>query len=372
MIAFGIALGPDQLVAVLPGGRRLETADTADLRQAFTDLHKTAGLPRARVHVALLPPLVDLRRVRLPPMRSEDRCRVLERDASRYFVGVREPQVVAIDAALAGCAPVRLVEEIEAAVAGVGWELGIVAPAHVAWALSLPDGRHAIPPSGRTVAEWIAVARRRITDRGRLRPSDAQITVADIDPYFAAAEQVIHARTLALCSGSRRAGLRRAARRRSAIMLAAAASCLIVAAILDYWGLGRELDALHARRERIATQVAAAMRTRDSLTTLIGVAGTIGMLETRTPRWSAFFADLADDLPRDAYLSGFESRGDSVVVSGVAGDAAGVLHSLEQMPAFVAVHADGPIRQDVSPAGLVREHFRFSGHWTPDGSGGPP
>lgn len=379
MIAIGVALGggPDRLVAVLPGGRRLETPETADLRQVFTDLHKAAGVPRARVHIALLPPLVDLRRVRLPPMRTEDRRRVLERDASRYFVGVREEQVVAIDGALACAVPARLVEEIEAAVTAVGWEIGVVAPAQGAWALTLPDGRHAIPLGGSSGTEWIAVARGRITDRGRLRTSDAQssdapIPVANIDPYFAAADHVVHARTLALHSVSRRTANRRAARRRAMIMLAAAAGCLIGAAVLDYWGLGRELDTLRARRASIATQVSAAIRTRDSLTALSEVAGSIGSLETRKPRWSVFFADLADDLPRDAYLSSVESRGDSVVVTGVASDAAGVLHGLEQLPGLAAVHADGPIRQDVTPDGVVREHFRFSGLRTWGGNGGPP
>ena len=372
MKAIGIALGTDRLVAVLPGGRQLETSDTADLRQVFADLKTTAALTRARASIALLPPFVDVRRVRLPPMRSADRERVLERDAARHFVGVREPQVVATDARLAVAAPARLVAEIEAAVAAVGWELGILTPAHVAWALSLPDGRHAISLCGSTAGEWISVAGSRITDRGRLRPADPPITVADIDPYFVAAAQVIHARRLGLCSGSRRAELRKAARRRSGIQVVAAGACLIAAAILDYWGLGREIEALRARREGIATRVATAMRTRDSLSALSSVAGAIGSLEARKPRWSAFLADLADDLPPDAYLSAFESRGDSVVVTGIAGDAAGVLHGLEQLPALVGVHADGPIRQDVSPAGVVREHFRFSGRWTPGGSGGPP
>jgi len=376
VIAIGVALGPDRLVAVLPGGRRLETPETADLRQVFTDLYKTAGVPRAHVHIALVPPLVDLRRVRLPPMQREDRRRVLGRDASRYFVGAREPQVVAIDGALACAVPARLVEEIEAAVSSVGWEIGVVAPAQGAWALTLPDGRHAIPLGGSTGTEWIAVARGRIADRGRLRTSDAQgpdtPIPANIDPYFAAADHVVHARTLALHSESRRTASRRAARRRSMIMLAAAAGCLIGAAVLDYWGLGRELDALRARRASIATQVAAAIQTRDSLTALSEVAGSIGSLETRKPRWSVFFADLADDLPRDAYLSSFESRGDSVLVTGVASDAAGVLHGLEQLPGLAAVHADGPIRQDVTPDGVVREHFRFSGLRTWGGNGGPP
>src|SRR5215510_4798488 len=101
MKPIGISLGTDRLVAMLPGGRRIDSTEVTDLRQAFAELKKVAGLARARVTIALLPPLIDLRRVKLPPLRQEERRRVLARESGRYFVGVREPQVIASDASLA-------------------------------------------------------------------------------------------------------------------------------------------------------------------------------------------------------------------------------------------------------------------------------
>lgn len=363
MKPIGIALGPDRLVAVLPGGRRLETADTADLRQAIADLKKQSGLAQARVSVAFVPPLVDVRRVRLPPMRNEERRRVLERDASRHFLGAREPQSVAIDrdSTLAAAVSARLLEDIEGAIAAAGWRLAAVVPAQVAWAASLPDGQHAI--ALHHVTEKVEVRQRRLSNHARLRPSDQSIQASSIDPFFAAAERVISVRALTLCSAARRAQMRRADRKFATILLAAAGACLIGAAGLDYWGLDRELAALRARRAEIASQVAVAIRMRDSLSALTGITRTLDNVVATTPRWSAFFADLADDLPRDAYLTGFEARGDTVIVTGVAGDAAGVLRGLQHITALVAVHADGPIRQDISPSGTVREHFRFAGRW---------
>src|SRR6476646_9435370 len=113
MKAIGIALGADRLVADLPGGRHLETSEVGDLGRALMELKERARLARARVTVALLPPLVELRRVTLPPLRESERRRVLARDVARYFIAVREPQVVGSEALLAAAAPARLIADVE-------------------------------------------------------------------------------------------------------------------------------------------------------------------------------------------------------------------------------------------------------------------
>ena len=363
MKSIGIALGVDRLVAVLPGGRRLETPDIADLRQTVADLKKQSGVAQARVSVALVPPLVDVRRVRLPPMSSEERRRVLERDAARHFVGARDPQTAAIDrgSSLGAAVSTRLLEEVEGAIAAAGWRLAVVVPAQVVWAALLPDGEHTI--ALQQVIAKVEVRQRRLSSHARLRPSDQHVHPSHIDPYFAAAKHVSGVRALSLCSATRRAQIGRVDRKTAMLLLAAAGACVIVAAGIDYWGLDRELAALRARRAEIAPQVVVAMRMRDSLNALTGLTRALDNVVATTPRWSAFFADLADDLPRDAYLTGFEARGDTVIVTGVSSDAAGVLRGLQQIPALASVHADGPIRQDISPNGVVREHFRFAARW---------
>ena len=94
MKRIGIALGADRLMAALPGGRRLETAEIADLKKVLEDLKQAAELPLARVTVALLPPLVELRRISLPRLQPDEHRRVIARDVGRYFMGAREPQIV--------------------------------------------------------------------------------------------------------------------------------------------------------------------------------------------------------------------------------------------------------------------------------------
>ena len=366
MTPIGVALGPDRLVAMLPGGRQLDSTDVADPRRTFAELRSASGLASARVSIALIPPLVDLRRVTLPPLRVEERRRVLERDAARYFVGARDAQVVASEGSLAAAAPARLIEELEGAVAECGWTLSTIVPAHVAWAARLGNGHHAVRLPHAT--EVLRVSEGRLVERARLRtgesPGDA--TISDIDPYAVAAEYAPRvAPGLELCSATRRAARRLAAKRMSAALGAAAALCVLLAAGVDYWRLGHELRILRGRRAALAAEVAAAMQLRDSISRATELAQTIGRLDASSPSWSSLFTDLTDDLPRDAQVAAFEARSDSFAITGVAREATGVLRGLERISRITRIRADGPIRQEVTPDGVVREHFRFAARLAP-------
>jgi len=368
MKTIGIALGPDRLAAVLAGGRRLEATEVGDFARALAELKATTGLARARVSIALVPPLVELRRVTLPPLRADERRRVLGRDVARYFIGVREHQVVGSDGAFAAAASARLIDAIEAAVAGVGWTLGVVVPAHAAWAAEVRDGRVAARLPHAT--EVVRAERGRIVERERHRPGETDPQAVEIDPYSVAAEHASARHALDLCSEARHAARRRGTRRLATAFAAAAAACVLLAVALDYWGLQRELAAVRARRAAIAGEVATAMATRDSLNSVAGLVATLRAVDARAPRWSTFFTDLADYLPRDAHLVALRAVGDSVAAVGIAREAAGAFEGLARMPNLAGVRADGPIRQEVAPSGVVREHFGVSARW--GGRGGSP
>ena len=361
MKTIGIALGPDRLVALLPGGRRLETTEAGDLARALAELQQTTGLARARVSVALVPPLVELRRVTLPPLRADERRRVLARDVARYFIGVRDHQVVGSDGTFAAAAPARLIDAIEAAVAGVGWTLGAVVPAHAAWAAQARDGRLAARLPHAT--EVVRVERGRIVERERRRPGETDPQAVEIDPYAVAAAHATAGHGLELCSEARHTARRRGTRRLATVLAVGTAGCLLIAVALDGWGLERELAVVRARRAAVASEVAAAMATRDSLDSVAGVVTTLRALDASIPRWSTFFTDLADYLPRDAHLVALRAVGDSVAAVGIAREAAGVFEGLARMPRLAGVRADGPIRQEVAPSGVVREHFGLSARW---------
>ena len=155
----GIALAPDRLWAVrggMVGSRAARREDpriralaplgdgTAwpDLAAALAELRAEMGGRGGTIAIALLP-LVQLRRLDLPPLGDQETQHVLSRGAARYFVGVREPQSVSVSrilrrwrrtgAVIAAATPTRIVSAIVAAAEEAGWRVSAIAPAHAAW-----------------------------------------------------------------------------------------------------------------------------------------------------------------------------------------------------------------------------------------------
>jgi hypothetical protein len=365
MKQIGIALGADRLRAALPGGRSFETTDVADFARALIDLKKDSNLAVAAVTVAVLPPLVEVRRIPLPTLRPDEHRRVIARDVARYFVGARDPQVIGSDPPFAAAISAHLITSIESAVKQVGWRLRAVVPAQVAWAARARDGQ--IVARAHNFAELLELRGGKVVQRTRLRAGDTVTTATVIDPFVIAAEQapLLAENALQLLTDAHRAIRRQRARRLAGFLTAAAGLCLLISAALDWWGLSRELATLRERRVAIAGDVARAMQWRDSLARVEGVLASLRSLEEASPRWTLFFADLAAYLPREAHLVAFRTVGDSVAMVGVAPEAASVFQGLERMPRLSAVSADGAIRQVVTATGIVREHFGVSARWTP-------
>lgn len=355
-----IALAPNRLAAVLPGGRVLETEDVSDLGQAVRDLRVGSGLARASVDVALVPPLVDVRVVKLPPMKDAERLRIVERDASRYFVGMTEPVVIGTTASPAGvfaaAVSSELLAQVESAIMSVGWALGTVIPAPFAWSAGLADGQVAVVLE--QGVEVLQVRRHRLVERRRHRVAPAGVPLLQ-EPVAAAARHASVPWAPELVSNKRR-GVRTQVTKRVMIgFFAATAALLLLAAGLDYWGLSRRLVSIEAHRAALAPAVSRAIATNDSLATLVGGLGTLQGLTQSNRRWSAFLADLADFLPRDAHLVGLRVSGDSATLEGIAGRSAGVFDALEEMPSITGLRAAAPIQRDVQADGSVREHFAF-------------
>jgi hypothetical protein len=365
MTRIGVALAPGRLLAITPTGERHEFSWDRDVRTAFAALREAVALPVARVTVALVPPLVELRLLSLPPLRDDERRRVLARDAARHFIGVREPQVIGANvlsyrgapvSVVAAAASAGLVEEIEAGLAGVGWMLASIVPAQAAWAVHANGTIVARLPQA---TEVVWVERGRVIERRRLKPDAADPPGAQPldDPLALAAACAPRVHQLELCSEGRHAIRRRVARRAAAGLAIVAATCLVLAAGIDYWGLGRQLAAVRARRTALAPAVAAAMQDRDSLGALTASLTTLATLRATAPRWSAFLTDLADYLPRDAHLVTLHADADSAVLHGVARHAGGVFQAVQRMPGVTGVRAEAPIRQDLAPDGTAREQF---------------
>ncbi|HEU4628956.1 MAG TPA: PilN domain-containing protein [Gemmatimonadaceae bacterium] len=157
----GVALGPEELVGVnlraasttgaaaAPWRHPLtplpaEGSDWPALTAALRALAAWAGVDGGELSVALLPPLAQLATVELPPLRANELRRLVARNAPRYFLGAREPQVVAVElptraargapaAVTVAAAPARLVDAIHRAAGAAGFTVRTTVPAEAAW-----------------------------------------------------------------------------------------------------------------------------------------------------------------------------------------------------------------------------------------------
>lgn len=111
---------------------------------ALRELADTLGATGGRLVVALMPPLTEVRRLDLPPLKPEELQQLLSRNAGRYFLTAREPQFIGTTsirrASRNGPAPIvgasasaRLVNAIYAAARDAGWDVEGVVPAEVGW-----------------------------------------------------------------------------------------------------------------------------------------------------------------------------------------------------------------------------------------------
>ncbi|HET9425496.1 MAG TPA: PilN domain-containing protein [Gemmatimonadaceae bacterium] len=114
------------------------------LTTALRQLADRLGAAEGKLVVALMPPLTEVRRLDLPPLKREQVLQLLSRNASRYFVTAREPQVVGTSIPRRGsrsgpvpvlgvAASARLVSAIAASAKEAGWILEGVVPAEVGW-----------------------------------------------------------------------------------------------------------------------------------------------------------------------------------------------------------------------------------------------
>lgn len=124
-------------------------AEWPSLAAALRELAPVPGHAAARLAVALMPGLTEVRRLELPPMREEELRQLLTRSASRYFVAMRGSAVVGTIGAsrglrgagrtagagpVAAAAPARLVAAIHSAAREAGFAIESISPAEGAWA----------------------------------------------------------------------------------------------------------------------------------------------------------------------------------------------------------------------------------------------
>jgi hypothetical protein len=427
-LRIGLALRGDLLVAraapsALPGDAWSRTLTEApDTQGAWPDLERAMGELRALLpatakvtaSVMLLPPLVQLRNIDLPPLRPDERRRALTRDASRWFVGAREPQIVdavptgIASAVVAAAVPMRFAEAIVRAGKSAGIAVRTVQPAPWGWAALLEPARRdstlAMVVPGPHGVDIIQLARGTVTAVRRLRIGDGLThelnTLLAAEGATGASAVVIGSGALAesLTTGL---GVRGIARRddaaglaasmaahvrgpellpedaraahavgvtRTARTLAFAATALaLMAAGVELWGGHRQLAGLKQERATIHNHVERAIAARDSVTVLEAQFSVVATTAHAAPRWTAVLVDLTRALPDDAHLVSFAAAGDSIMLVGEAAHAADVFDALRRDVRIAGVRADAPIRREFGAGRSQVERFSVIARLTPAG-----
>jgi hypothetical protein len=391
--AVGLALGPDRLVAHVCG-RGPNRSGTAwerpvqslvtpegqiDLTTALVDLRDELGLSRtARTSLALLPGLVQLKRIELPRMRDVELRTVLSRDAGRFFFVARDPQVIAFHRLTSGrgalirlmvaCTPEAVINAAISAALDSGWDLQRIVPAHAAWATAAGRrwtqlrraGGQVVVTCGKTTetldisAGRLELVRRATTNA--TAPTGAEAFVLD-QPGLAAAANADDVRVLELLPERMHAERARRTRAAARVLMGAAAACFVAGAGLELWGTHRELQQVESRRVAIRARVNRVIRVRDALSAADRRIAAIATLDRTAPQWSGTMATVASHLPLDAHLVAFRGRADSLVLEGTAERAATVFEAIQRAPGVSGVRANAPIRQELDEEQHPVEYF---------------
>ena len=389
------------------------------LTAALRTLQTLVRESRARFAIALLPPLSEVRKLELPPLPDDELELALVRNAARYFVGARGPQIASVASSsrnragqgvMAATTPVWAVRLITAAVRDAGAELVHLVPAEAAWAaaatetwpnarkgdatvlvnhtdrtdaLQLADGalvnvrrvRSAVSEvsvfleshhqASTLLALGDAVVRKEwmhaLSTRGAhvslptALPSEVANDATSVAAAFAADADTMPFRTEDMRQQDK-------ARRNRAFwsIVAASAALLIAAAGFSYWDVQRELVAVEAARAAIKPQLTTTMVGRTSVETVSGQLQILATTERENPHWSTIISELTESLPEDSYLTSLRGRADTVLFEGMATHAALVFPALQRVQSFSGVRAAAQVRREAGESGDALERFTLA------------
>ena len=435
-IRTGVALSLTELVAAdvrLAGGTAWRAPLDApesngggwpSLTNALRELAEKLGAANGRLVVALMPPLTEVRRLDLPPLKRDQVLQLLARNANRYFVTARDAQVVGTSipkrASRVGPVPVlgaaasaRLINAVARSAKDAGWMLDGVVPAESGWtaaassiwpglakgtahvlvhhddrtdllrmengalagvrrfrvgsldaqliadALSDSRANGTAPRVGSlgSAAPRLELARALPRESATVNIPGTEWTSAASDAMVAAATFVTPDDPLTLLTEDVAEIRARAGRRLTTMIFAAALVLLVGTALVELWGVKRELAAVQAERARIRPRLQSMLAGRSNFEASNRKLSTLFAAQRETPYLSGVIASVTDALPEGAYLLSFRARRDTLVLDGLAKSSGEAFTALESIPGLVNVKSIGGVQRQLQDDGTALEHF---------------
>ena len=378
-LEIGLAVGEDVIAA--RWGRSewaitLSRGPTTDaMCDARSELNRLIGTKhRVRTSVAILPPLVQMRRIDLPRMSEED-CRLaVTTNAQRHFFGLGKASICGTSAIrprkrganvslLAFATSAELIESLAIALAGDGWRIERIVPAQAAWVSDVlrrnPRLRRGVVSIGARLNGEINIVEveagsikrvRRLRSSDDFQPTEPKrpwcvvgTGEADQSVAMVAAAAARLARRFEIVSDASRRARAAYDGRVTRVFFLVACVNLVAAAIAYHRRLDQQVALVAQRRAAIQASATRALASRDSVRHLVERSVAIHDVEQSAPRWSAVLSRIVIALPADAELSSIRAESDSVMLDGQAKDASRVVSVLGRAGGVRSTRVTSPI-----------------------------
>jgi hypothetical protein len=142
--------------------------------------------------------------------------------------------------------------------------------------------------------------------------------------------------------------------------LGAAAALLVLAALVELWGVHHQLRLVQEERARIRPALSSTLMGRTTVDATYRHLAALSGVERSMPHWSDVITTLTDAIPDDAHLTAIRAREDSLVIDGLAVHAARVFDGLEAVPELFDVKAAAPVRRELQEDGTALDHFTIA------------
>jgi hypothetical protein len=188
-------------------------------------------------------------------------------------------------------------------------------------------------------------------------PPGNEWTSAAADPMVAAATFVTPDDALTLLTEDVAEVRARAGRRLTLSIFGAALLLLVGAALIELWGVKRELAAVQAERAKLRPQLQSMLTGRSTFEASNRKLSALFASQRETPYLSGVIASVTDALPEGAYLLSFRARRDTLILDGLAKSSGEAFSALEAIPGLVNVKSVGGVQRQLQDDGTALEHF---------------